>query len=540
MAEIYLDGIYQGECDDLNAFVENIKNKRRCGQLPMSLNINHNEKNNEINIYLDRGRARRPLIIVDKGKSKLTKEIKEELISGKKTFDDLLYCGVLEYLDAAEEENAYVCFNEDDLTEEHTHLELDPSLILGASASQLPFPEMNRGDRLNYGSRMILQASGIYALNYSLRADTSTYLLMYPQIPLCAPKISQTNGLDFHPSGQNIIIAIMPFLGYNIEDAIIVNKASIERGLGRSFSRRTYSTIERKYWGGQEDEIGIPRSDVVGRRHDEDYAKLDLDGIIAPGQYVGINDLLIAKTSPLRFMDVENQMHMDVNNMRENSITTSRNEPGFVERVVITTTEEGEILIKVFVREHKIPEIGDKFATRHGQKSVIGMIVPEEDMPFSENGMTPDIIFNPHAIPSRMTVGQIMEIIAGKYGALIGERIDATVFRSEKEKILNGLEKIGFKNNGKEILYDGRTGEKIKSEILIGSCFYQRLYHMSSHKLYSRSKGPVTLLTRQPTEGRSKGGGLRLGEMEKDCILAHGAAISLHERFSCDHRKIKN
>ncbi|MCK5476657.1 MAG: DNA-directed RNA polymerase subunit B, partial [Candidatus Aenigmarchaeota archaeon] len=365
------------------------------------------------------------------------------------------------------------------------------------------------------------------------------YLLMYPQTPLCAPKILEYNGSNEHPSGQNLVIALMPFMGYNIEDALIINKASIERGLGRSFSRRTYATVERKYWGGQEDEIGIPREDILGRKQELDYAKLDSDGIITPGLHVDKEDILIAKSSPVRFIDVEKEIHIGMSNMHETSIKTSRNEPGYVENVYITSTEEGEALVKVLVREPKIPEIGDKFATRHGQKSVVGMIVPEEDMPFTENGITPDIIFNPHAIPSRMTVGQIMEIIAGKYGALIGEKIDATVFGSKKEKILNGLEELGFKNNGKETVYDGRTGKKMESEILMGVCFYQRLYQLSSHKLYSRSKGPVTLLTRQPTEGRSKGGGLRLGEMEKDCILAHGAAIALHERFSCDHQKIK-
>ncbi|RLG14494.1 MAG: DNA-directed RNA polymerase subunit B [Candidatus Nanohalarchaeota archaeon] len=539
MGKVYIDGKYMGECNNTKQFVQKIREERRSNNIPLSLNVAFKEKENQVDISLDRGRIRRPLIVVKKGKSTLTEELKKEILNEKITWTDLEEKGVVEYIDAAEEENAYIALKEESINEKHTHLEIDASLVLGASASQLPFPEMNRGDRLNYGSRMILQASGLYLQNYHLRTDTNSYLLMYPQKPLCAPKISNVNGSDTHPAGQNLVIALMPFMGYNIEDALIVNKASIERGLGRSFSRRCYSTLERKYWGGQEDEIGLPREDIIGRKQDADYAKLDSDGIISPGQKVGMEEVLIAKSSPLRFVDIEKEIHMGISNMHESSIITSRNEPGRVERVIVTSTEEGEALVKVIVREHKIPEIGDKFATRHGQKSVVGMVVPEEDMPVTANGLTPDVIFNPHAIPSRMTVGQLMEIIAGKYGALVGEEIDATVFGSQKEKILEGLDKLGFNNNGKETLYDGRTGKKIESEILMGVVFYQRLYQLSSHKLYSRSKGPVTLLTRQPTEGRSKGGGLRLGEMEKDCILAHGAAISLHERFSCDHQNIK-
>lgn len=539
MGKVYINGKYLGECKDAKKFAEKIREERRKNKLPLSLNVCFKEKEEEVDISLDRGRIRRPLIVVNNGKSTLTDELKQQILKEKITWNDLEKKGIVEYLDAAEEENTYIAFNEEELSQKNTHLEIDASLILGASASQLPFPEMNRGDRLNYGSRMILQASGIYVQNFLLRTDTNSYLLMYPQNPLCAPKLLDVNGAQSHPAGQNLVVALMPYLGYNIEDAIIINKASIERGLGRSFSRRTYSTLERKYWGGQEDEIGIPREDIIGRKQDEEYDKLDSDGIISPEQHVGTEDILIAKSSPLRFVDIDKEIHMGISNMHDNSVKTSRNEPGTTERVIITSTEEGEALVKVGVREHKIPEIGDKFATRHGQKSVVGMIVPEEDMPTTADGRTPDIIFNPHAIPSRMTVGQIMEIIAGKYGALIGEKIDATVFGSKKEKIVSGLEKLGFNNNGKETLYDGRTGKKIESEILMGVCFYQRLYQLSSHKLYSRSKGPVTLLTRQPTEGRSKGGGLRLGEMEKDCILAHGAVISLHERFSCDHQNVK-
>ena len=537
MGFVFINGNLVGKVKDLEALRAEIIENRRKGRLPKHLNVYLLEDRDELHINIDGGRVLRPLIVVKNGKPLLTPELKEKLIKGEVTWKELFDKGILEYLDADEEDNAYVAVNEDEVTEEHTHLELDPATILGIEASLLPFPEMNRGDRLNYGSRMVVQASGIYLKNYLIRDDTAAQLLVYPELPMAETQTLEATGLATHPSGQNLVIAVLSYEGYNIEDALIVNKASLERGMGRSYFMRTYITEARKYWGGQEDIIAIPTSDIRGLRPEKAYSKLSEEGIINVEEYADSDDVLVAKISPIRFIGIQEELRIGISNKRDNSVVVRRGEEGIVEKVILTENENGEKIIKVTVREYKIPEIGDKFATRHGQKGVIGMIVPEEDMPFTKDGIKPDIIINPHAIPSRMTVGQLLEIVAGKAGALMGQRIDATAFKGDEKEIREMLKKAGFRDDGREVLYDGKTGKKLEAQILIGIGYYQRLYHLVSHKMHARSRGKVTLLTKQPTEGRSKEGGLRFGEMEKDCLIAYGAAMTLKERFSSDKYK---
>ncbi len=536
--EVYLNGNFIGYHPDGKKLAEMLREKRRKGVITRKMNVAYYADRNEVVINTDVGRARRPLIVVEKGKSKLTDELKEKLLKGEITWKDLVEKGIVEYLDAEEEENAYVALREEDLTEEHTHLEIDPLFILGVDASLLVLAEKDRGDRLNYGTRMIVQSLGLYMKNYLIRTDTSAYLLAYPQLPIIASDASKFAGLEEHPTGQNLVIAVMPFEGYNMEDALIVNKASIERGMGRSYFYRTYITEATRYWGGQEDEIRIPDPTVRGFKGDFAYRHLDEDGIVPPETEVKGNDVLVGKISPIRFLGVLKEVRMGIKAVRDNSETVNPREDGIVDKVVVTENDEGDRLVKVTVREPKMPEIGDKFATRHGQKGVIGLIVPEQDMPFTKDGITPDIIINAHAIPSRMTVGQLLEIIGGKAAALAGERVNGTVFKSNEDMIIKALENAGFRYDGKEVLYDGVTGKKYGAHILVGVGHYFRLYHIASHKIHARARGPVTLLTKQPTEGRSREGGLRFGEMEKDCLIAHGAAITLKERFSSDRTKI--
>ncbi len=538
MTEIYLDGIYTGKCDNPKELVQSLKEKRRNKVLPQQMNIAYHEDKNEIQLNLDGGRVRRPLIVVENGTPKLTDEMVKDIKEGKLTWSDIIDRHVIEYLDAEEEENAYIAISKESVTKEHTHLEIDPVLILGVAASLLAYPEKDRGDRLNYGSRMIVQSTGIYLHNYLLRDDTTSHLLIHSQRPITSSQTTNATGLATHPTGQNLIIAIMPYYSYNIEDSIVINKSSLERGLGRSLFIRTYITESRRYWGGQEDEIGIPDPEVRGYKSEEKYSMLEEDGIIPPETKVKDTDVLVGKTSPLRFLGVQKEIRMGIKDRRENSLTVTKGEECIVEKVILTSTKDGNTLVKVSVREPKIPEIGDKFASRHGQKGVIGLIVPEEDMPFTKDGITPDIIINPHAIPSRMTVGQLLEIVAGKKGSLEGKEQDSTAFKGNADEVRHQLKKLGFRDDGKERLYNGITGEIIEAPILIGMGYYQRLYHMVSHKIHSRSRGPVALLTKQPTEGRSKEGGLRFGEMEKDCIIAHGAAVVLKERFSSDKTQI--
>ena len=537
-AEVYLNGEFIGFHPDGKKLVSLLREKRRKGVLTRKMNVCFYEDKNEVVINTDGGRVRRPLIVVENGRSRLNDEMRKKLLEGEISWKNLIEKGVVEYLDAEEEENAYIANWENELTEEHTHLEIDPMFILGVDSSLLVLAENDRGDRLNYGSRMIVQSLGLYSKNYLIRTDTTSYILAYPQLPIVESDASEFTGLYQHPTGQNLVVAVMPFEGYNIEDALIINKASLERGLGRSYFYRTYVTEATKYWGGQEDEIGIPEPSVKSYRGEEAYRLLGDEGIVSPETEVKGNDVLVGKMSPLRFLGVLKEIRMGIKSMRDNSETVNPREDGIVEKVVLTTTEDGDKLVKVTVREPKIPEIGDKFATRHGQKGVIGLIVPEEDMPFTKDGITPDIIINSHAIPSRMTVGQLLEIIGGKAAALMGKRLNGTVFKSNGEHIADVLEKAGFRKDGKETLYDGITGRKMEAQILIGMGHYFRLYHIASHKIHARARGPVTLLTKQPTEGRSREGGLRFGEMEKDCLIAHGAAITLKERFSSDRTKI--
>ncbi len=538
MSEIYLNGQYVGTTKEGRELVKSLIAKRRLGVLPWTMNACFYEEKDEVQVNTDGGRVRRPLVVVEGGASKLTDAMAEQLREGKLTWQNLLERGVVEYLDAEEEEMALVAFKPEELTKKHTHIEIDPMMIVGVGASLLVYPEKNRGDRSNYGSRMVTQAVGMYLHNHNLRDDTTAQTLVYPQEPLVQSETIHAAGVDIHPAGQNVIIAVMPFYGYNIEDSIVINKASIERGLGRSYSFRTYVTEANRYWGGQEDEIGFPDPSVRGFKSEKEYNKLDPDGIVSPETNVEGSDVVVGKSSPLRFLGVVKETRLGIKNRRDNSLVVNAGEGGVVDKVIMTESKEGNRLIKVTVRELKIPEVGDKFASRHGQKGVLGIIVPEEDMPFTADGITPDIIFNAHAIPSRMTIGHLLEIIGGKAGALAGEKINGTAFKGNEEYIVKLLKAAGFRDDGKETVYNGITGEKVEANILIGMIYYQRLYHLVSQKMHARSKGPVALLTKQPTEGRSKEGGLRFGEMEKDTLVAHGAAITLRERFSSDKTTI--
>ena len=442
----------------------------------------------------------------------------------------------MEYLDAMEEENSFIAMRSEDVTKEHTHMEIDPIVMLGISAIMIPYPEFNRGDRINYGAKMLGQAIGLFSTNYAIRTDTKFNFFTYPQSPLVMTTIS--DAVENYPEGQNIVVAVMCGEGFNMNDAIVMNRSSVQRGLFRSFYFRTYETMKKQYWGGQEDEIMIPEPGIKGHRGEDAYKDLAQDGIINPETRVDSDSVLVGKVSPLRFLFSE-EFISGIENLREASITVRHGERGVVDNILITENLNGNQLFKVRVRDERIPELGDKFASRHGQKGVVGLLVPQEDMPFAEDGSIPDILFNPHAIPSRMTIGKLLELIAGKAGAYMGEKINASAFSAMKEEeIRKAMFKMGFRDDGKQTLYDGKTGKKYDVLIFTGISYYLKLDHMVSDKIHARSRGPVTLLTKQPTEGRAKRGGLRLGEMEQQCLVAHGAALTLKERFDSDKTKI--
>jgi len=540
MVDVFMDEKFIGEVESQKDFLKKVKDERQKGKLPSTLNIWYNDELKEVHIEIANGRVRRPLIVVENGKSKLNEEHLKKLEANELNWKELFSQGIMEYLDAAEEENAYVALTEKDITPKHTHVEISPSIILGLTTSLVPFANFGQSSRLNRGSKAQKQALGFYSANYLVRMDTDVNILHYPQNPLVKSFMYDVSKQNLHPAGQNIIIALMSYEGYNMQDALVFNKGSIDLGLARSTYYRPYKAEELRYAGGLIDEICIPDKEVKGYRSEEDYKLLEDDGIIFPESVVKEDDVIIGKTSPPRFLGEIDEFSIAVNKRRESSVTMRHGEPGKVDFVMVTENEEGMRLVKTRLRHQRIPEIGDKFASRHGQKGVVGLIVPEADIPFTVTGIKPDLIFSPHSIPSRMTVSHLLEVLAGKVGALDGRTIDATTFSSEPEHDLRKtLLELGFREDGTETLYSGLTGEKLKAKIFIGNMYYLRLKHMVANKLHARASGRIQLLTRQPIEGRAKGGGLRLGEMEKDCLVGHGASLLLKERFDSDITRIQ-
>ena len=529
--DVFFNGIYIGSVENPQDFVNQIREKRRNNEFPEQLNVRNNENFQTVLISTEPGRVLRPLIVTENGSPRLKNEDLIRLEQGEIGWQNLIEKGIIEYLDASEEENALVAIYEEDLTPEHTHLEIDPLDLLGVVTSLVPYGNHDQSSRLNRGSKTQKQALGIYAANYLCRLDTDVSVLQYPQKPIVKSFVYDT--LQTYPAGQNLVVAIMTHDGYNMEDALIFNRGSLERGVGRSFYYRPYSAVEMNYAGGLKDEIGIPEKDASGYKTETSYRLLEEDGVVYPEANVDESDVLIGKMSPPKFLSEAREI--SVRTKKESSVTMRQEEKGIIESVFITEDNEGNKIVQVKTRDQRIPEIGDKFATSHGQKGVIGMIIPEEDIPFTSNGIRPDVLFNPHGLPSRMTVGYLLELLAGKVGCLRGKVVDGTAFSGTgKQELETQLKEMGFRYDGKETMYSGITGQRFPVKIFVGNLYYLKLKYMVGNKLHGRASGKVALLTRQPIEGRSKGGALRLGEMEQQVLVAHGASLLLKERYSSD------
>lgn len=529
-------------------FYETLKSMKRRGQIPPTTSITWDVQNNMIMVSTEAGRMCRPLYIVDKmveGRKMRVYRLMEEDDTFWKTMKDKPFTeylafldkneeGFIEYMDVEEIDKAMVAMAQSDLQKtqkddwippQYTHCELHPSLMMGVLACNIPFSDHNQSPRNCYQSAMGKQAVGIYMSNFNQRVDTLGHILNYPQRPLARTKLSKYTNSDAMPSGVNAVIAIMTKTGFNQEDSVMINRSALDRGLFTSTYYKAYRDQCSKNHSTGEEEVFTKPAPTTSHIKPYNYDKLESNGFIPVNTFIDDTDVLVGKVMPHK---VQGQIFP-----RDMSMVMKANDHGYVDMNYQGVNGDGYKFCKIRIRKYRKPTIGDKVSSRHGQKGTIGMVYAQEDMPFSKDGITPDVIVNPHAIPSRMTVGQLIECIMGKAASFVGAQGDATPFNGcGVEDVADILASYGMERYGNEILYNGRTGEMIHTEIFIGPTFYQRLKHMVSDKVHSRgSNGPVVMLTRQPAEGRARNGGLRFGEMERDAIVAHGAGSFLKERM---------
>ncbi|KAK9052552.1 hypothetical protein SSX86_029182 [Deinandra increscens subsp. villosa] len=543
--KIFVNGSWVGIHRNPELLVRTLRQLRRQVDVNTEVGVIRDIRLKELRLYTDYGRCSRPLFIVEKQKLLIKKKdilaLQQRESVEECGWHDLVAKGFVEYVDTEEEETTMISMTINDLiqsrtnpddaySETYTHCEIHPSLILGVCASIIPFPDHNQSPRNTYQSAMGKQAMGMYVTNYQTRMDTSAYVLYYPQKPLVTTRAMEHLHFRQLPAGINAIVAIACYSGYNQEDSVIMNQSSIDRGFFRSLFFRSYRDEEKKMGTLVKEDFCCPNRDTTtGMRHGC-YDKLDDDGFAPPGTRVSGDDVIIGKTSPVAQDDGPGQASRYTQS--DHSTSLRHSESGVVDQVCLTTNADGLRFVKIRMRSVRIPQIGDKFSSRHGQKGTVGMTYTQEDMPWTIEGICPDIIVNPHAIPSRMTIGQLIECIMGKVAAHMGKEGDATPFTDVTvDSISKALHKCGYQMRGFETMYNGHTGRRMTNMIFFGPTYYQRLKHMVDDKIHSRGRGPVQILTRQPAEGRSRYGGLRFGEMERDCMIAHGAAHFLKERL---------
>ncbi|KAI8382946.1 DNA-directed RNA polymerase III subunit RPC2 [Blakeslea trispora] len=529
---VLLNGNILGITRRVQHFVRSFRRLRRVGRVSEFVSVFVNIHQRTVNLSSDGGRICRPLIIVENSKPAVTQQHINDLIAGKLVFDDFLKKGVIEYVDVNEESDSNIAVYEKDIIPQTTHLEIEPFTLLGAVAGLIPYPHHNQSPRNTYQCAMGKQAIGAIGYNQLNRIETLIYLMVYPQQPMVKSKTIELIGYDKLPAGQNATVAVMSYSGYDIEDALVLNKSGLDRGFGRCQVMRKYASLVKRYPNGTHDRLADPPARNSDTWNDS-YDAIEPDGIAGVGEPLEAGSIYINKQTPV-------SSGLDAGVPGASQSVAYKPAPqrykspqtGYIDKVLFTTTESDQTLIKINIRQTRRPELGDKFSSRHGQKGVCGIIVQQEDMPFSDLGVCPDIIMNPHGFPSRMTVGKMIELLAGKAGVLDGSLQYGTAFGGSKvEDMSRILISHGFNYSGKDYVTSGITGEPLSAYIFFGPIYYQKLKHMVMDKMHARARGPRATLTRQPTEGRSRDGGLRLGEMERDCLIGYGASMLLLERL---------
>ena len=548
---VFVNGIWVGITKDPLKLYKDFKFKKHCGIINIYTSVVFDYNNAEIRICNDAGRLARPLHLVNPETNDLyiTRSIIERVSKRELSWDDLLthMCcedgegggddaqkkhAVIEYIDPDEQAFSMIAMRPKHLYRNeqepanpyiyrYSHCEIHPSTIFGILASCIPFPEHNQAPRNTYQCAMGKQAIGIYVTNYARRMDKTAYVLTYPHRPLVDTRLMQMIELAEIPSGAPLIVAIMSYTGYNQEDSVLVNQGAIDRGMFSATIYHTEKDEDKKINGDEEIRCRPDSSKTKGMKFGN-YEKINQRGIMPANTLIENRDIIMGKVIPIK--DNRNDPTKIIK-YEDVSRAYHTSEECYVDKSYIDSNGEGYCFCKVRVRAFRKPVIGDKVSSRMGQKGTIGNIIPERDMPFTKDGIRPDIIINPHAIPSRMTIGQLKETLLGKVLVNLGLFGDGTSFGDfDIKDISKELLKVGFEMNGNELLYNGLTGEQIKSEIFIGPVFYQRLKHMVNDKQHSRSIGPMVNFTHQPAEGRSRDGGLRFGEMERDAMVGHGAS----------------
>lgn len=562
--KVFINGEWIGLSNDPAKLTEFLKEKRRLGDIEKTVGIAHNYMTKEIRINCDAGRLIRPLLRVKNNKLILTEKIVKEIdiknmqdTNKIHKWNDLLlkYPDIIEYIDAEEQETLMISMFLKDLEKErismttiiknpnifgnpinrynnstyikYSHCEFHPYTIFGNIASNIPFLEHNQAPRNYFNFSQARQALGIYCSNYRHRVNLS-YLLFHSQRPLVESRGAKYTGLNDLPYGENCIVAILMYTGYNQEDSIVFNQSAIERGLFRACSyRKEDQDITKNPATGQDELFTKPDRNKVAGMKDGNYDKLNTKGYVPEEVVIKNGDVIIGKITPIQSANDSNKIYKD------SSLVYKSGVDGVIEKIYTNIkNSDGYEMYNVRIRQERIPRTGDKFCSRHGQKGTIGKTLRAEDMPFTSQGIQPDIIINPCCIPSRMSIGQFMEALVSKSCALDGYIAQTTPFdKIDIDEITKSLKKHGYQEHGYETLYCGFTGKKMKSKIFICPTYYLRLKHLVQDKIHARPRGPATLLTHQPTEGRARDGGLRFGEMERDAMIAHGIPIFLKEKF---------